>query len=87
MEKGEKSGLHQKITKIKIDDDQDCVIIFVKLSGLKASCHVGYKSCFYRELDSRNSEFSHKLIFTEKNKVFDPKKFTETLPTQQNFNC
>ena len=38
--KGEKSGLHQKITKIKIDDDQDCVIIYVELTGLKASCHV-----------------------------------------------
>ena len=78
--KGEKSGLHQKIIKIKIDDDQDCVIIFVKLSGLKASCHVGYKSCFYRELDSKNSEFSDKLVFTEKNKVFDPKKVYKDEP-------
>ena len=48
--KGETSGFHQQIVNIKIDDDQDCVILIVKLSGVKASCHVGYKSCFYREL-------------------------------------
>ena len=53
---------------------------FRKLSGLKASCHVGYKSCFYRELDSKNSEFSDKLVFTEKNKVFDPKKVYGNIP-------
>ena len=34
--KGEKSGLQQKIKKIRIDDDQDCIIIFVELEGLKA---------------------------------------------------
>ena len=78
--KGEKSGLNQKIKKIKIDDDQDCIIIFVELTGLKASCHVGYKSCFYRELDSNNSEFINKLVFIEKEKVFDPKKVYGDIP-------
>ena len=40
---------YSRIKEIKIDDDQDCLIFKVKLEGLKASCHVGYKSCFYRK--------------------------------------
>ncbi len=72
--KGETSGFHQQIVSIKIDDDQDCVILFVKLSGGKASCHVGYKSCFYRELKNDNGNFTTSLVFTENKKVFDPLK-------------
>ena len=72
--KGETSGFYQKIQKIQIDDDQDCIILFVELTGIKASCHVGYKSCFYRELKDDNGNFSTNLIFTENKKVFDPEK-------------
>lgn len=72
--KGETSGLSQNIEKIKIDDDQDCLIFFVELEGKQASCHVGYKSCFYRKLKKKDSEYSEKLEFTEKEKVFDPLK-------------
>ena len=71
--KGETSGLTQKIKEIKIDDDQDCVIFEVELGGLKASCHVGYKSCFYRKLSSGEGRYVDKLEFIEKEKVFDPK--------------
>ena len=71
--KGEISGLKQKIKEISIDDDQDCVIFKVDLAGLKASCHVGYKSCFYRKLSSKNSKYIDQLEFTEKKKIFDPK--------------
>ena len=46
--KGETSGFYQMIKSIQIDDDQDCIILLVELTGVKASCHVGYKSCFYR---------------------------------------
>ena len=47
--------------KIKfIDDDQDCVIFEVKLTkpkkgGKEASCHVGYKSCFYRKIELKKT--------------------------------
>ncbi len=78
--KGETSGLKQKIKEIKIDDDQDCVIFFVELGGLKASCHVGYKSCFYRKLTEENKRYTNKLEFTEKEKVFDPKKIYGDAP-------
>ena len=78
--KGEVSGLYQTIKQIKIDDDQDCIILFVHLEGLQASCHVGYKSCFYREISKENDHFSDKLKFTENEKVFDPKKIYGDTP-------
>ena len=67
--KGATSGFVQKVDQILIDDDQDCVWIKVTVAG-NASCHVGYFSCFYREIkyDGKNV----KLSFTEKEKVFDP---------------
>mgnify|MGYP001204829178 CR=1 FL=1 len=78
--KGETSGLIQKIKEIKIDDDQDCVIFEVELCGLQASCHVGYKSCFYRKLTFREGHYTDKLEFTEKEKVFDPKEIYGNAP-------
>ena len=45
--KGEKSGFVQKVKEIRIDDDQDSVWLAVDI-GEGASCHVGYRSCFYR---------------------------------------
>ena len=70
--KGETSGLTQSIRKILIDDDQDCLIYRVDIGGLGASCHVGYKSCFYRDLDGKDT-----LTFTETEKVFDPEVIYE----------
>ena len=78
--KGEVSGLFQIIKQIKIDDDQDCIILFVDLKGLKASCHVGFKSCFYREILKKDDNFSDKLKFTETEKVFDPEKIYGDTP-------
>ena len=71
--KGKTSGLVQKIREIRIDDDQDCVWLRVDVKG-GASCHVGYRSCFYRSIpmDSDNSKVV--LRFEEKEKVFDPKE-------------
>ena len=47
--KGKTSGLVQKIKEIRIDDDQDSIWLRVKVKG-GASCHVGYRSCFYRSI-------------------------------------
>ena len=72
--KGKTSGLIQTIKEIRIDDDQDCVWLKVKVKG-GASCHVGYRSCFYRSVPfGEKSEVNQKLKFEEKEKVFDPKK-------------
>ena len=84
--KGETSGMTQRIERLLIDDDQDCVVIEVTLSspsagGAEASCHVGYKSCFYREYDfDAKSKKTPPLRFIEKNKVFDPNAVYGDLP-------
>ena len=76
--KGETSGMYHYVKKILIDDDQDCLIFEVALSkpkkgGNPASCHVGYKSCFYRKVvKSKDGEVV--LRFIEKKKSFDPEK-------------
>ena len=71
--KGKTSGLFQKIKEIRIDDDQDCVWLRVDVQG-GASCHVGYRSCFYRSNPFGDKSASSILKFEEKDKVFDPKK-------------
>ena len=71
--KGKTSGLVQKIKEIRIDDDQDSVWLRVDVLG-GASCHVGYRSCFYRSVPFGKSGSSVVLRFEEKEKVFDPKK-------------
>ena len=71
--KGATSGLVQKVTEMRIDDDQDAVWIAVDIPG-DASCHVGYRSCFYRAVPVGASADSVALSFTESEKVFDPLK-------------
>ncbi len=69
--KGATSGLVQTIRELLIDDDQDCVWLRVDVAGNGASCHVGYRSCFYRRVPLGDAD-SVELEFTEDEKVFDP---------------
>jgi phosphoribosyl-AMP cyclohydrolase len=71
--KGKTSSLVQKIKEIRIDDDQDCVWLRVDVQG-GASCHVGYRSCFYRSVPFGEKRGSSVLKFEENEKVFDPKE-------------
>ena len=78
--KGKTSGLIQIIKEIRIDDDQDCVWLRVDVKG-GASCHVGYRSCFYRSVPFGDKQKEgQKLEFEEKEKVFDPKKLYGDAP-------
>ena len=79
--KGKESGFIQIIKEIRIDDDQDCVWLRVKVSG-GASCHIGYRSCFYRSIPFGQSANKSKVIleFKEKEKVFDPKEVYGDVP-------
>ena len=72
--KGKKSGFIQRIKEIRIDDDQDSVWLRVSVSG-GASCHVGYRSCFFRSVPFGTNIDKSKIIleFKEKKKIFDPK--------------
>jgi phosphoribosyl-AMP cyclohydrolase len=72
--KGATSGLIQKVVDIRIDDDQDAIWLKVELQGLEASCHVGYKSCFYRSIPTGNVKEEIKLIDQEDKKTFDPEE-------------
>ncbi len=71
--KGATSGLVQEVVEMRIDDDQDAVWLRVRVAGSGASCHVGYRSCFYRsvELGDPRGEPA-RLVFTESQKSFDP---------------
>ena len=71
--KGETSGLKQQVRELLIDDDQDCVWLRVELTG-GASCHVGYRSCFYRRVPLTSRGGPVELEFTESDKVFDPEQ-------------
>tara|TARA_Y100000590_G_scaffold356705_1_gene411077 strand:+ start:3210 stop:3686 length:477 start_codon:yes stop_codon:yes gene_type:complete len=79
--KGEISGFVQKIKEIRIDDDQDAVWLSVDI-GEGASCHVGYRSCFYRSIPLGKIKNNEKLEmnFKENKKVFDPKKIYKDEP-------
>ncbi len=69
--KGEQSGQGQRVKRLLIDDDQDCVLLQVELTG-GASCHVGYRSCFFRELRCTSGRTDFSLEFLESVKVYDP---------------
>ena len=79
--KGATSGYVQKIVEMLIDDDQDSVWLTVDI-GDGGSCHVGYKSCFYRSIPLGNVENLEKLEmeFEETEKTFDPKKIYKDEP-------
>ncbi len=79
--KGETSGFVQKVVEMRIDDDQDSIWMTVDL-GDGASCHVGYKSCFYRSITLgkiKNTE-KVKINFKEKKKKFDPEVVYKNKP-------
>lgn len=69
--KGATSGLTQTVREARIDDDQDALWLRVEVGGSGASCHVGYRSCFYRSVPF-GTEAGGELVFREKMKTFDP---------------
>ena len=85
--KGQISGFIQKIKEIRIDDDQDSVWLSVDI-GKGSSCHVGYRSCFYRSIPLGKIKDLEKLEmeFKEKKKISIQKKFIKMSLTQQNYN-
>ena len=71
--KGATSGLVQEVVEMRIDDDQDAVWLRVQVAGSGASCHVGYRSCFYQSVELGGpSGGPARLVFAEARKTFDP---------------
>ena len=79
--KGQVSGFIQKVKEIRIDDDQDSVWLSVDI-GNGSSCHVGYRSCFYRSIPLGKIKDEEKLEieFKETEKTFDPEKVYKDEP-------
>ncbi len=67
--KGESSGNVQTVKEIRIDCDDDTVLLKVEQIG-GAACHTGYRSCFYKKVD--NNE-----VVIDGKKIFDPKEVYE----------
>jgi len=65
--KGETSGNMQDIREIRIDCDNDTILIKVEQQG-GAACHLGYKSCFFRKIDNNG------LLKIVEKRIFDPKE-------------
>ncbi len=64
--KGESSGHLQEVIEIRIDCDNDTILLIVNQIG-GAACHTGYKSCFFRK-------FSEGDYVVDGNLIFDPRK-------------
>ena len=47
--KGETSGHFLRVEEIRVDFDQDALVMLVRPEG--PACHTGARSCFYRRLD------------------------------------
>jgi phosphoribosyl-AMP cyclohydrolase len=46
--KGEESGNTLAVEELRVDCDQDAVLLKVTVAGDGVTCHTGYRSCFYR---------------------------------------
>ena len=68
--KGEVSGHHQLVKEIRVDCDED--VLLIKVEQVKAACHTGYRSCFFRKVNEKGE-----LELVAK-KVFEPKKIYKT---------
>lgn len=48
--KGESSGNVLRVSEMRIDCDQDAVLLKVTVTGDGKTCHTGRRSCFYRKV-------------------------------------
>lgn len=68
--KGESSGEIQKLVEMRVDCDQDAVLLIVEQTGRGAACHTGRKSCFYRRVSAGTGTAA--LADTGLPRLFDP---------------
>lgn len=68
--KGETSGEVQKLMEMRIDCDQDAVLLVVEQTGRGAACHTGRKTCFYRKVEFSGGKAT--LVDTGEPRLFDP---------------
>lgn len=72
--KGATSGMVHRVVEMRIDDDQDALWLRVCVEGLGGSCHVGYRSCFFRSVILNVKDNPLRLQLEEREKMFNPGK-------------
>lgn len=60
--KGETSGHHQTVRQVQLDCDRDTILLQVEQHG-PGACHVGYRSCFYREATEDGLQVIESLVY------------------------
>ena len=76
--KGEESGHVQKLVELRVDCDQDAVVLRVRMANLAdgspgAACHTGHRSCFFRSVPLGAAPTPElKLTLNEATKRYDP---------------
>jgi len=72
--KGETSGHSMRVVEMRVDCDQDAILIKVEQQG-PGACHTGRRSCFYRTLPLGTPAGPQpQLTFRDAEQVFDPRK-------------
>ena len=69
--KGESSGHVQRVTEMRVDCDQDAVLIKVEQAG-PGACHTGRRSCFYRAVPLGKAPGQSLVLEFRDAKAFDP---------------
>jgi len=54
-QKGETSGNKLTVEEMRVDCDQDAILLRVRVAGNGVACHTGARSCFYRRLPVKQS--------------------------------
>ena len=54
--KGATSGQIQTVKEIRVDCDQDALLLRVQVAGDGGCCHTGRRSCFYRKVETSGTE-------------------------------
>jgi phosphoribosyl-AMP cyclohydrolase len=63
--KGQSSGNVQHVREIRIDCDDDTVLLKVEQVG-KAACHTGHRSCFFKKVEGDSVQVIGERIFDPK---------------------
>jgi len=71
--KGATSGMVQNVVEMRVDCDQDTILLKVRIDGPVAACHMGYRSCFYRSVPANQAAGPDMVLdFEDTDPVFDP---------------
>lgn len=60
--KGETSGHVQQVKEIRVDCDQDTILLKVEQIG-NAACHKGYRSCFFSKIQDNDLKITESILF------------------------